>query len=136
MDAIKTITSNVITHINNNYDDVVSEDELAKLVNIYSTMFDVNDDDKKKIIDEISSRLKVRMDVGSVIKKETHKPWYLNAKANNECKFWGRYRQYLITTKEFAPEAVNAIDRATDSIMDLLGDPNSKYNFSHFLFSI
>lgn len=131
MDAIKTITSNVITHINNNYDDVVSEDELAKLVNIYSTMFDVNDDDKKKIIDEISSRLKVRMDVGSVIKKETHKPWYLNAKANNECKFWGRYRQYLITTKEFAPEAVNAIDRATDSIMDLLGDPNSKYNFSN-----
>lgn len=129
----KMILNQVMSYIDCRYkNNVVSEEDLSKFVNFYADCplsEPLSETEKNEVINELLSRLRVRMDVGSVIKKKEHKPWYMNSKESNGSEYWDRYRDYLIREEEFPIETVNAIDRSTDSIMDLLGNPKSDYGF-------
>ncbi len=125
----ETVISQVIIQLNNEEDVVPGEAKIKELINIFSMINPLNDEEKEEVIKEIFSRLNVRMDIGSII-KTTHKSWYMNAKANNEDKYWNRYKQYLLSKKGFAPDAVNSIDKSTDLMMDLFGNPHDKDVFS------
>lgn len=56
----------------------------------------------------------------SDIKKECH---------DNNCSFWDRYKKFLMRDK-FPQKVINSIDKDTDTITNLLGNPNVDYKYS------
>lgn len=82
------------------------------------------------IIRTAKSKYCVKAQEGIVIKAEQeHKTWYPMGKAETEGFFWKRYKRYLETNLGFARNVVTIMDKTTDEIMDLLGDPNNKEPF-------
>ena len=51
-----------------------------------------------------------------------HKPWLLDRKASVDPFFWERFRTFL-ARRDWPPLVVNSLDRVTDEILDLAGDP-------------
>lgn len=122
----------IIGHVLHQLDtsEVVDEDKLRGLVNVFKQLNPVNDDEIEEVIRELHSRLIVRMDRGAVVKEKNHISWYYAAKKDIEARFWDRYKIYLETKQGFVPDVINALDDSTDEMMDLLGNPSSVDGFS------
>lgn len=85
--------------------------------------------EKDEIIDTLHASLFVRIDRGHCLKEKDHTPWYMAAKAELPSNFWDRYRIYLQKEKHWNKDTVNELDKTTDEIMDLLGNPDSANGF-------
>ena len=72
------------------------------------------------------------MDVGFCIqdRRNNYTPWYRGRVSNIQMPFWNRFRQYLLVEKMWTPAVVNTIDKVSDQIVELLGDPQSNQPFS------
>ena len=125
----ETVISMVIIQLNNENMEIPEESKVKQLIDCFAQFNPLNDDEKNEVKKEVFSRLNVRMDLGSIIKTD-YRPWYMNAKANIDDRYWNRYRQYLLSKKGFAPDSVNSIDKATDRMLDLFGNPNEEQEFS------
>jgi hypothetical protein len=55
---------------------------------------------------------------------DAHLPWLNQRRDEIRWKFWERYRSYLIR-RQLPQAAINSLNRITDRILDLLGDPSS-----------
>lgn len=106
----------------------VSEERIRFLVDFYSQIYPLSIDEKEAIIPILHSKLALKMDRGGFIKDESHKPWYFLAKKDLKMSFWERYRIYLLT-KGYAPSVMDELDRSTDEMLDLLGNPKSDSGF-------
>ena len=53
---------------------------------------------------------------------DDHVPWINRRRDEIHWKFWERYRSFLIR-RQLPQQAINSLDRITDGILDLLGDP-------------
>lgn len=124
----ETVINQVIIQLNNK-NEIPDEDEVNNLIEFFEKLTPLNKNEEEEIIKEIYSRLNVHMDMGSIV-KDFHKPWYMSAKPNIDGKYWERYRVYLLREKAFAPEVVVSIDKATDAMMDLFGNPKEEGDFS------
>ena len=109
--------------------EVVTEDTLSELVKVYSRIHPLSEDELKEVMAELQSRLAVRMDRGAYVKEKNHVSWYYAAKSSIEPHFWSRYSTYLYKNAGFNSEVINAMDAATDEMMDLLSDPKEKAAF-------
>lgn len=89
----------------------------------------LSETEKEDVITTLHSRLFVQIDRGHCLKEMDHTPWYMAAKANQPCNFWDRYRIYLQKEKHWNRDTVNELDKTTDEIMDLLGNPDSANSF-------
>lgn len=85
--------------------------------------------EKEDIITALHSRLFVQIDRGHCLKEKDHTPWYMAAKADQSSNFWDRYRIYLQKEQHWNRDTVNELDKTTDEIMDLLGNPDSANSF-------
>jgi hypothetical protein len=120
----------IISHIMIDIDPetVVNEEYIKEKIDLFSQWFPVSDEQKEEIIASLHSKLAIRMDMGACIKKE-HIPWYYSAKKDISTKFWDRYTQYLIKDAGFPPQVINALDRSTDEMMDMLGNPRVETDY-------
>lgn len=125
-----TVLSLTLTQVKNLDSSLINEEELKKYVDLFCNINPLTSEEKEEVIRELFSRLAVKIDTGSCVKEKNHVSWYYNAKKSIDGKYWQRYSEYLITDQGFAPEVVNSIDRTTDEIMDLLGNPTQKEIFS------
>ncbi len=86
-------------------------------------------ENREMLIRRIEELYTIRQDeFGTILKEDENNPW-LNEKRTEidfENGFWGRYREYLETEKNFAPDVINKLDRITDSILDNFFDPSLK----------
>lgn len=57
-----------------------------------------------------------------------HLPWVNQRRDGIRWKFWERYRSFLIR-RQLPQPAINSLNRVTDRILDLLGDPASNRPF-------
>ena len=105
--------------------EVVDEDRIASLVQVFRTLNPVSDGEAEEVVKELHSRLSVRMDKGACVKEKNHITWYYSAKKSLPSKFWERYKLYLLKELGFNPDVVNALDNSTDEMMDMLGDPRT-----------
>ena len=55
--------------------------------------------------------------------------WFPEFKSKNDLPLWKRYEKYLKEDKGWADKNINNLDVATDNILNLLGNPNSKESF-------
>ena len=86
-------------------------------------------EEREEVINALHAALFVRIDRGHFVKENDHTPWYMAAKAENSSKFWDRYRLYLLKEKHWNGDTINELDKTTDEIMDLLGNPDQSGGF-------
>jgi len=109
----------------------VTEEFIARMVDIYDNAnamipgtAHLTTEEKAEVIAVLHASLFVKIDRGHFVKEKDHAPWYMAAKADNSSKFWDRYRIYLQKEKHWNGDTINELDKTTDEIMDLLGNPN------------
>lgn len=114
----------------------VTEEMIANLVDMNDNMNTMmygtpkmTPEERNEVINALHAALFVRIDRGHFVKENDHMPWYMAAKAENTSKFWDRYRLYLLKEKHWNGDTINELDKTTDEIMDLLGNPNQGDGF-------
>jgi hypothetical protein len=83
--------------------------------------YNVSDDEFEEVIRRLHARLLITMDTGSVI-KEPWQSWLPARKPDITPYYWDRYAKYLMKDG-WPPKVVTTLDRVTDEVLDLLGNP-------------
>jgi hypothetical protein len=99
---------------------VPSEQEISDTVQRLCMVFGATAEVQAAAIKQVLARRLVRMDTGfSVV--EGHLPWLDARRPHIDPFYWDRYK--LMLQKEWAPQVLTSFDRATDEILDLMGNP-------------
>lgn len=126
-DAQKNVSSYVINQLRKQ--DFVKEDEITKWVDNFSQIIPLTTDEKKEVVEDVQSKLHIKMERGACVQEKGHKSWYYAARGENDSVFWDRYRAYLVNDQGWAPKVIDELDTATNEIMDLLGNPKQSEGF-------
>ena len=98
------------------------DDFLNRIATVFGTPAEIVAEARKLV----HARFKIRMELGETLKSEKdHAPWLDARRASIDPFYWDRYRQFLIRGG-WAPRVTATLDRATDEILNLLGNPNEK----------
>lgn len=126
MNNIDTVIDLVMTILSkrDSYDEI----EINKQIEGFCNMFPLTPEEKHTVTNEIHSRNAIKIDRGTALKAKDHIPWYLNAKKDISHKYWDRYRNYLLQ-QGFSHQVLNELDRSTDEMMDLVGNPSIETDF-------
>ena len=84
----------------------------------------VTDDEFEVVIKRLHEALTVDMGLGDCVYDE-HNPWLRARKAAIEPFYWSRYQTDLLK-QGWGPKVVNSLDKVTDEILDLMGDPSGR----------
>lgn len=104
-------------------DRLPGEDEIRDLVTRLRTAFPISDEEFDTVLKRLKARLSISMDTGTALLGEEHIPWLNARKPDIDPFYWKRF-QDLLGKKDWPPKVVTTLDRVTDEILDLLGDPN------------
>lgn len=102
-------------------DKLPTEEDILKLVQGFRAMFPISEEETKEVLRRLHARLRIDMDIGISI-VEDHRPWLSARKSEIDPYYWDRYQRYLIQTR-WPPRVVTMLDRVTDEVLDLTGDP-------------
>lgn len=74
----------------------------------------------------LHARFEIRMDLGETLtSEEAHAPWLDARRGSIEPFYWTRYRELLLRNG-WPPLVAATLDRSTDELLDLLGNPAEK----------
>ncbi|WP_299143167.1 Z1 domain-containing protein [uncultured Dialister sp.] len=109
----------------------VSEQQIVEWVDKFLGIFSytLTEDEKDEVIQDIQSKMHIKMERGACVQEKGHKSWYYAARGENDSVFWDRYRAYLVNDQGWAPKVIDELDTATNEIMDLLGNPKQSEGF-------
>ena len=132
-----TMLENIIsTAVNTQYKEIPpTEEEFLVLASAMrgnmAAMCPVTDDEYNDILFRLRSTLVIQMDVGVFIndRNTPHKSWLPSRRADLDFFFWNRYKKYLEEAKHWNPRVTATLDKVSDEIVDLLGDPQSTQQF-------
>jgi hypothetical protein len=100
-----------------------TELQLRDSVEKYRTIFPISEAAAQEVLRKLQVQLSIKMDMGSVVSEQSHQPWLYARKAKIDQFFWERFRKQLLIKEKWPPLVVNTLDRVTDEILDLAGDP-------------
>lgn len=107
-------------------------DEMAtKIRQLLHPLYPVSDSEFAEIRRKLKAKVVVQMDLGIAItdNKRLHQSWLPARRADLDFFFWKRYKTYLEEIKGWNSRVTGSLDRVSDEIMDLLGDPQSDEPF-------
>lgn len=104
---------------------VLDEAELRLRVEQLRTVFPVSDEERDQLLRRLHARLAIRMDTGVALVAPDHKPWLLARKPAIDPFYWDRFSKHLSSLGWPGP-VITAVDRVTDELLDLCGDPTRK----------
>jgi len=112
----------------NDADTPLDEDAINSVIeDVYAARtvlkIEISSEEKEKVRKEILSENKVFLGLGAAIVQRQHKKWFAQRKDQLKLSYWERFKQYLITYKSMPVNVVNQMDKVSDEIVDLLGDP-------------
>lgn len=102
-------------------DCVPTEDQVREVVDRLVSVFPVDAQVREAVLRRVLARRLVRMDAGFAI-AENHVPWVNARRPRIDPFYWSRFK--LLQQREWAPGVITGLDRATDEILDLLGNPD------------
>jgi hypothetical protein len=106
------------------------ESQAMKIRNFMAGMFPVTDEEFANIKRRLRANIEVRMEIGIAIRDRIpHQSWLPSRRAKEEFFFWKRYKKFLEEIKHWNPRVTANLDRVSDEIVDLLGDPKSNEPF-------
>lgn len=79
-------------------------------------------EDKERIAKQLESEFVVDLGPAHTLKGQNHRPWLMAKRHEIDFRYWRRYSN-LLEQKGFGVRVVSQIDRITDNILDLAGDP-------------
>lgn len=131
------IIENIISAaVNTKYQEVPpNEAEFLAEANAIRTsmesMLPVTDAEFEVILTHLKTNLVIQMDIGVYIndRNRGHKSWLPARRAQLDFFFWNRYKRYLEEAKHWNPRVTASLDKVSDEIVDLLGDPKSFEGF-------
>lgn len=134
--AAETLYKFITVAINSKYGEVPPKEEefLAEASLVRSSMAvicSVSDEEYADLLNQLRASLVIDMDVGVYIndRNKGHQSWLPARRADLEFFFWNRYRQYLEINKHWNTKVTSTLNRVSDDILDLLGDPQSDEAF-------
>jgi Z1 domain len=96
------------------------DDVLARMAQAFGATPEVSAETRRLL----HSRFEIRMDLGETLTSEDeHEPWLAARRASIEPFYWTRYRELLLRSG-WSPLVAGTLDRSTDDLLDLLGDPS------------
>ena len=99
-----------------------TEDELRAACDMIRRMMPISDEEAEYVIRKLQAALDVAMDVGIVIERE-YEPWLSSKKSSIDFYYWDRYALYLEQDMQRPASIIATIDKVSDRIVDLAGDP-------------
>ena len=103
-------------------DRIPDEAEVTDLGGRFRAVFPVTDQEFASLIRRLHARIRIRMDVGTVIVERDHAPWLSARKASIDPYYWSRFSTYLLS-ENWSPPVVTTLDTVTDEILDQFGNP-------------
>lgn len=96
-----------------------------------SNAIPVTDSEFQEILLRLKTNLVIQMDIGIYIndRNRGHKSWLPSRRSELDFFFWNRYKKYLEEAKHWNPRVTASLDKVSDEIVDLLGDPKSSEGF-------
>ena len=91
---------------------------------------DISENEKESVRKEILSNNKILLGLGAVLVQKRHAKWFAQRKDTLPMKYWERFEQYMLQDKCMPMNVVSSMDRVSDEIVDLLGDPTRGDNES------
>lgn len=87
----------------------------------------VSDEEYAGVLRRLRANVVISMDVGIFIndRNSGHKSWLPASRADINFFFWNRYKNYLEINKNWNTRVTASLDRVSDEIVDLLGNPQS-----------
>lgn len=81
-------------------------------------------EEKEQIARHLESEFVVDLGPAHLLTTSEHKPWLRAKRHEIDFRYWRRYRSHL-EQKGFGVRVVSQLDRITDNILDLAGDPTA-----------
>lgn len=85
------------------------------------------------LVKQYCSELQITKRLGFAYKDDDSKPWLGDAEEEiserNGWFYWGRYKNYLLNTKQWANASVQSVEKDTYRILDLMADPEADAPF-------
>lgn len=103
---------------------VPTEAEILDTVERVCAPWGVDASSRAEIQKKAQARRLVRMDTGFAL-VENHKPWVSARRPQIDPFYWDRFALWL-RKQNWAPGVIRGLDRTTDDILDLLGNPDEK----------
>lgn len=99
---------------------------------LYSDDEPLSDAQKRYVIEKVFNDVNVILPEGITITDTSSdfKPWLSDRRADIEFDFWNRYKEYLLIKKGWASAIVNTLDKDSDRILELLGNPVDTVNWT------
>lgn len=109
-------------------DEPISEDAINTIVeNTFKARsilgLDISEEEKESVRKEILSNNKILLGLGAVLVQKKHAKWFAQRKDTLPMKYWERFEQYILQDRGMPTNVVNSMDKVSDEIVDLLGDP-------------
>ncbi|HEV3276037.1 MAG TPA: Z1 domain-containing protein [Terriglobia bacterium] len=98
-----------------------TEQELRANANRLRLAFPVSDEEFDALLKHLQAKLAIEMDIGVFLVSD-HRPWLSACKPEIDPFYWKRFRE-LLYKKGWPPKVIGMLDRVTDDILDLLGNP-------------
>lgn len=100
-----------------------TEAEILDLIDRLATVFPgVTAVIRTEILQKVTARLLVKMDTGFAV-VEHHQPWVDARRPQIDPFYWSRFKLYMQKDSQWPPRVITAMDRSTDEILDLMGNP-------------
>jgi hypothetical protein len=98
-----------------------TEAEVKALATQLRASFAMDDEDFESLLRQVYTKVSISMDMGVALVSE-HRPWLNARKPLIDPFYWQRF-QKLLSKKDWPPQVVGTLDRVSDEILDLLGNP-------------
>lgn len=107
------------------------EEMAIKIRQLLQPLYPITDIEFAEIKRKLKAKVVVQMDLGIAIidNKRLHQSWLPARRADLDFFFWKRYKAYLEEIKGWNSRVTGSLDRVSDEIVDLLGDPKSDEPF-------
>lgn len=100
---------------------VPTEDEIKDTVTRLVTAFHASAETTAQVMHKVMARRLVKMDTGFAL-AEQHTPWLNARRPQIDPFYWARFK-LLLQRQGFPSGVITGMDRSTDEILDLLGNP-------------
>jgi hypothetical protein len=98
-----------------------TEDEVKSLATQLRSAFPVTEEEFNALLRRVFTKVSIIMDPGVALVSE-HRPWLNARKPQIDPFYWQRFSQFL-AKKDWPPQVITTLDRVSDEILDLLGNP-------------
>lgn len=101
-----------------------AEAEIDAVLHRMAAAFAASPDVAEETRRVLHARFEIRMDLGDTLTNvdDEHRPWLNERRGAIDPFYWNRYRQLLLRNG-WPPLVTSTLDRATDDLLDLVGNP-------------